>query len=82
MMGDIRKYKALIWICSCIFLPVGLVQLFFYMNWKKNSSEQALVKLEKSLILGLTFLFIIIIILCFLFFQYGRNFIPIVGTFY
>ena len=81
-MIDIRKYKAIMWICSIILLPVGLIQWFYYSKWKKNNTDKDQLKLEKVLRTGLNILFIFLSIVCILFYQYGRTFISVMGTFY
>jgi hypothetical protein len=81
-MNDVRKYKAIIWICSIILLPVGLFQLFYFHKWKRENTLVHLTKLEGSLKTGITILFIYLSIICVLFYQYGRTFISVMGTFY
>jgi hypothetical protein len=75
-------YIFIIGICTCLCLPVGIVQLFYYLAFKKSNTEVQRLKLENSLKNGLVVILLEITIIGFLFYQFGRHFIHVIGTFY
>jgi len=81
-MNHVKKYKIIISTCLLLCLPVGIWLWIMYGKWKKNNTEQSSIYLEKNLINGLSVVFMQLIIICFLFYHFGRNFIEVMGTFY
>lgn len=77
-----ERYSIIIHICMVICLPISLVQWYFYIAYRKNRNDFTQKRLEKSLIWGLGFIFIEILVICFLFFEYGRHVIHVMGTFW
>lgn len=76
------RYNIIIIICALLCLPIAIVQWCFYISFRKNESKSTRNRLEKSLLIGLNLIFFEILIICFLFFQYGRDLIHVMGTFY
>lgn len=77
---NLLKYKTIILFCTLLFFPIGLVQLQCYFAFKNNKSTKE--KLEKLLRIGVIFIFIEISTIAFLFYQFGRKMIPVMGSFY
>ena len=69
-------------ITGIVFPPLWIINYFYYRKWLYSPSAETVKKLSSSLQLSIVFGFIEILVICFLFYQYGRNFIHIMGTFY
>jgi hypothetical protein len=69
-------------ITGLFFPPLLVPYYFYYHNWKKYPSESTLKKMENLLWLSIILVFTEILLISFLLFQYGHNFVHVIGTFY
>lgn len=81
-MNHVKKYKIIIATSLLLCLPLGVFLMVKYNQWKNNPSEKTTLQLEKILINGLSVIFIQLVVICFLFYHFGRKFIEVMGTFY
>lgn len=77
-----QRYSIIMNICMVLCLPIAILQWYFYFTYRKQENEYTKARLERSLLLGLGFIFFEILIICFLFYQFGRQLIHVMGTFY
>ncbi len=77
-----KKYNLILLICFFVFFPLLLVIEPYHIRWKCNPTDQNQEKLEKALRFGLTFILVLIVCICFVFYQFGRYPIHVIGTFY
>jgi len=79
-MNNNRIYNAIIGCSLLLFFPLGLFLIFWHQKFKAQKITSQ--KWESILQYGMFFICIEMIIASFVFYQFGRYFIHIIGTFY
>lgn len=79
---DKKKYIIIAVICTMLCMPVAVFQWYCYSAFIKNENTPNKSKLEKWLQIGMVVIFIEMTCICFALYQYGRQLIHVLGTFY
>ena len=77
-----QRYNRILLICFIFFPPLAFGLERYYLLWKHNPTERNQRNLELALRIGIFFMLFTIIVISFMFYQFGRYPIHVMGTFY